>query len=97
VHCDFVSSDFDYDDNSNDSDTHRDDVGSNLNYQRAADDNVTAASPSEFDTLSSQSEGCMDINNDNRVEPDVREPSLSGVTAAVNVAHATSSVRSDYM
>jgi hypothetical protein len=42
----------------------------------------------------------MDINNDNGIEPDVRtdrEPSLSGVTAAVNVAHATSSVRSDYI
>lgn len=41
----------------------------------------------------------MDINNDNGIEPDVRtdhEPSLSGVTA-VNVAHATSSVRSDYI
>jgi hypothetical protein len=39
----------------------------------------------------------MDINNNNSVEPDVGEPSLSGVTAAVNVAHATSSVRSDYI
>jgi hypothetical protein len=72
----------------------------NLNRQQAIDDNMTAASPKEFDTLSSQSEGCMDINNDNSIEPDLRtdrERSLSGVTAAVNVAYATSSVRSDYI
>jgi hypothetical protein len=72
----------------------------NLNRQQAIDDNVTAASPSEFNTLSSQSEGCMDTNNDNSIEPDLRTDrkhcSLSGETAA-NVAHATSSVRSDYI